>query len=445
VKLVVGVLLLAAAAAAGGIALYSQSGRNADATAINAGGITIRLSPTPAPTRTASPNHTETAAASSPTPAAAKPTPWSYPAASPPELYAAECLGTGLDSVRLFVFWNPSHAGEQYLDFSIFNNNFAPGTYLSIGSFAQDGWSYVLDGVRQGTTHYLRINTWTGTAWAPSYPLQFFTPVCDPLVAELIPAPDMAALRNLMGGTIFNSGLNAAVAITDLQTGETIDVNGYDNRLPGCTLNLFVIMSVVQKLQAGTAPEPLAGDLIAQTITRSDPILARRMLKEWVGDDNLYRGIERLNVFMQALGMHDTLFDHPPAYPEESLNGGINNETTARDANRGLRALWDGQVVSPVWRDYLLQKMTLVKPGLQYIIGSAGYDATRSHKNGFLYEQGWSDNDIGIVWFERGGQRYGYAISFYSQYLRGKYDAIPLAQEIASQAYDWFVSRYGAP
>jgi hypothetical protein len=93
----------------------------------------------------------------------------------------------------------------------------------------------------------------------------------------------------------------------------------------------------------------------------------------------------------------------------------------------------------------MLQKMTLVKPGLQYIIGSAGYGAIRSHKNGFLWESGWADNDIGIVWFERGGQRYGYAISFYSQYLRGKWDAIPLGQRVASLAYSWFAARYGAP
>lgn len=445
-KLVAGLLLLAATFAVGGFALYSQTGNETEVGQADAAGIgPIKLTSTAAPTSTPPPARKGTAVVASPTATGAQPAPWTYPAASPPELYAAECLGPGLDSVRLFLFWNPSSAGQQYLDFSIYNNNFAPDTFVSIGPFAEDGWGFLFDGVRQGTTHYARINTWTGTAWAASYPLQLYTPVCDPIVAEPILAADMSALRDRLGGTIYSSGLNAAVAITDLQTGETVDVNGYDNRLPGCTLNLFVIMSVVQELQAGTAPEPIAGDLIAQTITRSDPILARRMLKDWVGDDNLYRGIERLNVFMQALGMHDTLFDHPPAFPEESLNGGINNETTARDANRGLRALWDGQVVSPVWRDYLLQKMTLVKPGLQYIIGSAGYDAVRSHKNGFLYEQGWSDNDIGIVWFERGGQRYGYAISFYSQYLRGKYDAIPLAQEIAAQAYEWFVSRYGAP
>ena len=105
-------------------------------------------------------------------------------------------------------------------------------------------------------------------------------------------------------------------------------------------------------------------------------------------------------------GMTDTLMDHPPAFPEESLYGGGDNRITARDVNKGLKALWDGRVLNPFWRDYMLQKMTLVKPGLNYLIAAgAGAGATVSHKNGFLYEEGWADNDIGIVWYERGGER----------------------------------------
>jgi hypothetical protein len=149
---------------------------------------------------------------------------------------------------------------------------------------------------------------------------------------------------------------------------------------------------------------------------------------------------------MHALGMGDTLMDHPPAYPHESLYGGISNRITARDSNRGLRALWDGRVLTPGWRDYMLEKMTLVKPGLNYLIPagtSAG--AISSHKNGFLWEEGWADNDIGIVWYQRGGERYGYAISFFTQHVRTKYADIPLGQRVSSLAYQWFVSRYGYP
>lgn len=440
-KVVAGLLVVLAAVAFGGAAIYLYSDGKADA-----GGLDIRLTPTARVTRTPAPG--TPGASATPTPGTAeKFVPWSYPAAAGPGVMSAECNGKGPNSVKVFLLWNASGAGIQYLDFSVQNNGFAAGTFLSFGPFGRDGWGYAIEGVRQDTTHIARLNTWTGTRWAPSYPLQFRTPICDASAAEPSPRADMLALRDRLGGTIYNSGINAAMAITDLQTGETIDVNGTDPRLPGCTLNLFVIMWVVQELQAGTVAERDAGDIIAQTINRSDPILARRMLRDWVGDNNVYRGLDRMNVYLQALGMTSTIMDHPPAFPEESLHNDVsfNNSTTARDANKALRTLWDGGVVSPQWRDYLLQKMTLVKPGLQYIIGSAGYGATRSHKNGFLYEQGWADDDIGIVWFERGGKRYGYAISFYSQYLRGKYDAIPLAQNVAAIAYDWFAARYGAP
>ena len=103
-------------------------------------------------------------------------------------------------------------------------------------------------------------------------------------------------------------------------------------------------------------------------------------------------------------------------------------------------------MLAPFWRDYLLYKMTLVKPGLNYLIPVGTSDgAITSHKNGFLFQEGWADNDIGIVWYDRGGERYGYAISFFTENVPGKYDDIPLGQEISSLAYQWFVSRYGYP
>ena len=82
----------------------------------------------------------------------------------------------------------------------------------------------------------------------------------------------MVALRDRHGRSDRTAaGSNAAVAITDLRTGETIDVNGNDVRLPGCTINLFALIAATQTLQAGRYPEPAPGDLIGQTINRSDP------------------------------------------------------------------------------------------------------------------------------------------------------------------------------
>jgi beta-lactamase class A len=358
----------------------------------------------------------------------------------------AECRGTGAYDVRVFFLWGPSRSGPQWLDLSIFNNNFAPGTFIGVGALGADRWGFVWDGLSQGTTHFARVNTLTPSGWHTSRTLSFYTPVCDPSLVSPPPAQDMLTLRSNIEQAIARHGINTAVAITDLQTGETIDVRGYEARLPGCTINLFALIRVVVDLQQGRYPEPAPGDLIGQTINRSDPITARTLMKYYVGGGDLGRGMQEVNEFMHALGMNDTLMDHPPAYPHESLFGYIDNRITARDANRGLQALWDGRALGPGWRDYMLRKMTLVKPGLNYLIPAGiGYGATASHKNGFLYAEGWADNDIGIVWFERGGRRYGYAISFFTQGVPTKYADIPLGQTISSLAWQWFVGRYGWP
>jgi hypothetical protein len=387
-----------------------------------------------------------------PTPTRTKvpPTPTQTPIPAPnpalgPGLMVAECGSATANGARAFLLWTPSNAGTQWLDLSVVNNGFAPGTFIAAGPFAPDRWGFVWPGLLQGTTHYARVNTLTREGWKSSSTLAFYTPVCDGN-EEPAPAEDMLVLRDRMTDAIARSGINAAVAITDLRTRETVDVNGFDTRLPGCTINLFALMRVVVDLQAGKYPEPQPGDLIGQTINRSDPITSRQLVRYWIGDGDLATGMNRVNDFIASLGMRDTLLDHPPAYPHESLYGGIDNRITARDANKGLQALWDGRVLVDGWRDYMLQKMTLVKPGLNYLIpAGVGYGATVSHKNGFLYSEGWADNDIGIVWFDRGGQRYGYAISFFTENVRNKYDDIPLGQSISSMAYQWLVARYGYP
>jgi hypothetical protein len=391
------------------------------------------------PTRTRTPVATRTPA----------PTPTPLPRAEAARDLDAfvDCANATRDGARVSFLWGTSRGGPQWLDLSIFNDGFAPGTFISSGAFDRDRWGFVWDGLIQGTTHFARVNTLTSAGWKASDTVSFFTPVCDTSTHEPAPAQDMIDLRARIDAAIAGAGIDTAVAITDLRTGETIDVNGADARLPGCTINLFALMRVVVDLQLGRYPEPQPGDLIGQTINRSDPITSRLLVKYWLGAGDLGRGLNSVNDFIAALGMDATLMDHPPAFPTESLNGyPTENRITALDANRGLRAIWDGRVLVPGWRDYLLQKMTLVKPGLNYLIpAGAGYGATVSHKNGFLYEEGWADNDIGIVWYERGGRRYGYAISFFTEGVPVKYADIPLGQQISSLAYQWFVGRYGHP
>ena len=422
------------------IGILSIAGVVRFASVAGAGNINIGGTATPTATRTT----IGTRPVATPTPAPPPKTPTD--AAVGPGVMVSQCLSTDPNSVRVIFLWTPSQAGIQYLDLSAYNNDFAPGTFLGLGAFAPGAWGVVWDGLAQGTTHFARVDTLSATGWHASQTLAFYTPICNVYVSAPYPGSDMLALRDNIADAIAGTNIDTAVAITDLRTGETVDVNGYARRLPGCTINLFGLMRVAMDLQVYKYPEPEPGDLIGQTINRSDPITARRLMRDWVGDGDLATGMTRVNDFMHALGMGDTLLDHPPAFPEESLYGAGPNRITARDVNRGLAALWDGRVLAPFWRDYMLYKMTLVKPGLNYLIPvgvSAG--ATASHKNGFLYQEGWADDDIGIVWYERGGERYGYAISFFTENVAHKYDDIPLGQQISSLAYGWFVSRYGYP
>ena len=389
--------------------------------------------------------HTPTRTSVPPTPS---PTPAPPPVPAPalgPGIMLAECAAATPNGVRVFFLWTPSRSGTQWLDLSLVNNGFTPGTFVSTGAVAPPTWGWVWTGILEGSTHFARVNTLTAAGWKPGETLAFRTPLCSGR-RDVIPQPQHVGGGCRIAAAIDRTTIDTAVAITDLRTGETIDVNGDAMRLPGCTINLFALMRVVVDLQAGKYPEPVPGDLIAQTINRSDPITARRLTRDWIGDGDLATGMNRVNDFLRALGMNASLMDHPPAFPEESLFGGIENRITARDVNVGLQALWGGRVLDPGWRDYLLYKMTLVKPGLNYLIpAGASASATVSHKNGFLYQEGWADNDVGIVWFQRGSERYGYAISFFTENVPGKYDDIPLGQAISSLAFQWFVGRYGYP
>src|SRR5207244_9655845 len=66
------------------------------------------------------------------------------------------CTGDGY--VRINLAWGAPMEGAQWVDLSLSNNGFFPGTFLGIGPFgAYDGtgtWS----GLLPGLVHYLRIN-----------------------------------------------------------------------------------------------------------------------------------------------------------------------------------------------------------------------------------------------------------------------------------------------
>jgi hypothetical protein len=354
---------------------------------------------------------------------------------------AQQCDTSSPSSVSATISWVPSRRGRQWLDISLFNNRFAPGTFIGIGPLPPRTDAFVWSGLRPGLTHFLRVNTLSPYGWETSESIVFATQACGDGSALPQPNDDFLALRDRLAAEIAASGIDAAVAVTDLQTGESIDVNGDEPRLPGCTINFFVLLSVVMDLQEGLYPEDEVGDLIARTVWSSNPVTGRDLLKK-TGMGDLATGLVKVDQLLDLLGLSISTYDHPPAYPQESLQGGA-NLLTANEINRALTALYEARIVEPAWRDYLLSKMTGVKPGLQYLIPAGVGDGIVSHKNGFFADpSGWVDNDIGVVMFDRSGNRYGYAISFFTQGVPYKYADIPLGQTVSRLVWQYFSSRY---
>ena len=352
-----------------------------------------------------------------------------------------ECLTSSPGAVKATLSWVPSRRGQQWLDISLFNNRFAPGTFVSVGPLPSGASAFEWRGLRPGMTHFLRVNTLSRSGWETSPTLAFATPPCAGDLMLPAPNADFLALRDALQAQIAASGLDAAVAVTDLQTGESINVNGEQPRLPGCTINFFVILSVVMDLQEGLYSESEVGDLISRTVWSSNPVTARDLLRK-TGIGDIGAGLVKVNQLLDLLGLPVSSYDHPPAYPQESLQGTV-NVLTANETNRALTAVYEARVLDPGWRDYLLSKLTGVKPGLQYLIPAGVGGGVVAHKNGFFAEySGWVDNDAGIVLFDRGGRRYAYAISFFTESVPYKYADIPLGQTVSSLVWQYFSSRY---
>jgi hypothetical protein len=88
-----------------------------------------------------------------------------------------DCHG---DRIVAKFFWQTATPfGEvQWLDLSLHNNGFAPGTFISAGPLeGGPATSFTWRGLLDGTVHYWRVNTWTGTRWMPSATGMFHTDV----------------------------------------------------------------------------------------------------------------------------------------------------------------------------------------------------------------------------------------------------------------------------
>lgn len=89
------------------------------------------------------------------------------------------CDGTG-SSVAVTFKWSANSAGPQWLDLSMQNNGFAPGTFVGAGPVGSGQGTYTWQGLAKGGTHFWRVNTLTTAGWRSSDTGSFTTLSCQP-------------------------------------------------------------------------------------------------------------------------------------------------------------------------------------------------------------------------------------------------------------------------
>jgi hypothetical protein len=284
----------------------------------------------------------------------------------------------------------------------------------------------------------------TATPASPPRPTPAPTAVPPAPVAPVIGA-DMLGLQQAMQAAVEAYWVPGvyAVAVTDLQTGETVSVRGRERQLSGCAMNLFVLYQAAQDVEAGRYPLATVDALVRATTWSSNAKTARELYVIAGGGQGV-DGVRRVQTLIRSLQLDDVLIDHPPAYHEHSLGIDYNNYVTAEAMTQALAALWRGEVVGDEMRAYLLEVLGDVKPGLNYLTAVVP-EGSVSHKNGFFVgSNGYVDNDAGIVQLRRGNEVFAYAITFLSEQVPSEYGDVALGQQLGALAYEMMAKRYPA-
>ncbi|MEE8346376.1 MAG: serine hydrolase [Dehalococcoidia bacterium] len=257
-------------------------------------------------------------------------------------------------------------------------------------------------------------------------------------------SPQFLALKDLLAQEITAygeqvGGIEVAIAVTDLQTGQTISVNGNAVQRTGCTINMFALFAVVGEFQAGRAnPEGLANN-IEYGIGGSYPPQVKQFMQKVFGTHQV--GVTRAREMMASWGMQASLFDHVPYYGD----GTQNNLLTALETNSVLTKLYRGELFEPEWTQYTLERLRNIRAYVNYMLPrQLPSSATVAHKIGYYWDSdGWVNNDVGIVTFTGAdGQEKAYSISYLSQKARSEYIGYSFGARLSRITWDWFEATY---
>jgi hypothetical protein len=260
-------------------------------------------------------------------------------------------------------------------------------------------------------------------------------------------SPEMLQLRDSLQRELtayqrqeptFDMGL----AVTDLQTGQTMSIKGTTIWRTGCTINMFGLFAAISEFQAGRAkPEEVAG-LIRIGIGNSSPPEVAEFLDIVFGSHQA--GVDRGQQLMQSWGMKDSLFHHVPYYGD----GTQNNLLTPVETNMVLSKLYHVELFSDDWTSYAIARLLEIKPGLNYILpGQLPSSAMVPHKIGYYNDiDGWVIADAGLVVFRGGdGNQKAYAITYLSHRASTEVAGYSFGAKMSGMVYDFFSEKYDTP
>lgn len=236
------------------------------------------------------------------------------------------------------------------------------------------------------------------------------------------------------------TGVDIALAVTDLQTGESIQIDGKETHLTGCIINLFAFLTVTREFDAGRAAPDGIETLISDGINHSKPPAVRSFLTSVSG--SYEQGLAASQDFVRDLELTNTVFDHVPYYGGEDP---APNLTTVADTNEVLERLWRGELFSPAWTAYSVEVLGNSAWYVNVVLPAKLPEEARvAHKVGWFSDgTGWVENDVGIVSFTSDdGTEKAYAISFLSQHGPGGSYAEAVGSDLSLEVWDYFDTAY---
>jgi hypothetical protein len=242
------------------------------------------------------------------------------------------------------------------------------------------------------------------------------------------------------------SGENS-VSVTDLQSGQTISVNGDQLRPASCTIKIPLMIAITRDISAGLYTHNDIAGLVYEAMSPSLTPPARELISI-AGGGSVGTGVDRINRIMDEFGATSSILAHPPGYPFEDYGYSVpyrwhTNVLTTDDANAMLTAIYHGQGLTASERDYVLRSLSLGSPHhFESLGGPLPGSVTLYNKIGIIHSPFASWSDGALVIFESGGQQRAYAISYlgahgdgYEVHYNRGYAVSEVAWRYFSQAY----------